>query len=86
MPNKNYVKGRNKEYRICKELRERGFDIAQRSAGSHSPIDIFAINKKSKTILFIQSKPDNYNKRAASKIKEELGYLEGLWNVEFALI
>jgi len=45
MPNKNYVNGRNKEYKVCKQLKEIGFDIAQRSAGSHSPIDIFAINR-----------------------------------------
>ena len=45
MPNKNYIKGRRKEYKICKKLIEKGFDIAQRTAGSHSPIDIIVINK-----------------------------------------
>ena len=86
MPNKNYVKGRTKEYKICRDLKEHGFEIAQRSAGSHSPIDVFAISKKTKTILFIQAKPDNYSKRDGDRIKDELGYLKGLWNVEFALI
>ncbi len=85
MGNKNYVKGRKKEYRICNELKKRGFDIVQRSAGSHSPIDIFAIHRQSKTILFIQAKPDNFSKKKAEQIREELGYLKGLWNVEFAL-
>lgn len=57
MPNKNYVKGRRKEYQIRKELLGYGFDIVQRTAGSHSPIDIIAINKKTKQILLIQAKP-----------------------------
>lgn len=60
MPNKNYVKGRRKEYKICDDLKSLGFDIVQRSAGSHSPIDIFAINQKEKLILLIQCKPEGY--------------------------
>jgi Holliday junction resolvase len=86
MPNKNYVKGRKKEYKICEGLKDKGWNIAQRTAGSHSPIDIFAINKKTKTILFIQSKPDNYPEREANKIKRDLEYLQGIWKVEFKLI
>jgi len=85
MPNKNYVKGRRKEYQIVKELKEWGFDIAQRTAGSKSPIDIFAIHKKTKTILFIQAKPDNYSQSKIDKLKKELGYLSGMWSVEFAV-
>ena len=86
MPNKNYVKGRNKEYKICRDLKEHGFEIAQRSAGSHSPIDIFAVHRKTKTILFIQAKPKNYSRKDGERINKELEYLKGLWTVEFALI
>ena len=50
MPNKNYIKGRRKEYKICKMLREDGYDIVQRTAGSHSPVDIIAICKENKKI------------------------------------
>ena len=60
MPNPNYVKGRKKEYAICKRLRERGYDIVQRTAGSRSPFDVIAINKARKTIVLIQSKPECY--------------------------
>lgn len=86
MPNANYVKGRKKEYKISKEFREMGCEIAQRTAGSHSPIDIFAINRSKRTIYFIQAKPDNFPESQKNKIMAELGYLEGKWNVEFKLI
>lgn len=86
MPNANYVKGRAKEYKVCKNLKENGFDIAQRSAGSHSPIDIFAIKRDEKIIKFVQCKPDNFSKTEANKILSDLGYLKGIWKVEFELI
>ena len=86
MPNKNYVKGRRKEYMICQKLKEKGYNIAQRSAGSHSPIDIFAINKKDRTILFIQAKPNDYPKSQANKIIRELDYLNGVFKVIFKLM
>ena len=72
MPNKNYLKGRRKEWKTCKELKEDGFIIAQRSAGSHSPIDVFAINKEKKLIKFIQCKPDNY---VDDEIMKEWGWI-----------
>jgi len=86
MPNKNYIKGRVKEYRTCEKLRQQGFTIAQRSAGSHSPIDIFAIHKEKKIIKFVQCKPDNFLESAKKKIEEELNYLNGDFKVEFELI
>lgn len=84
--NKNYVKGRNKEYRIVKELREKGFDIVQRSAGSHSPIDVFAINKLTKTIKLIQAKPDNYAQSKVRKLEEENNWLNNVFRVEFEVL
>jgi len=72
MPNKNYIKGRKKEYKIMKMFKEAGYDIAQRTAGSHSPIDIFAVDRKNKTIIFIQSKPDVYPLIKSNRIKKEL--------------
>jgi Holliday junction resolvase len=41
--NKNYISGRAAEYAVVKELRKQGAVVAQRSAGSHSPIDVFAL-------------------------------------------
>lgn len=83
MPNKNYVKGRRKEYKIMKELKKDGFDIAQRTAGSHSPIDVFAINKLTRVIKLIQAKPDDFNSR---KIERELNWLNNIFRVEFEVI
>ena len=83
MPNPNYVKGRKREYKICKELREKGYEIVQRSAGSHSPIDIFAINKELKIIKFIQAKPEGYD---AKKIEQEYAWLNGAYRVVFEVI
>ena len=86
MGNKNYLKGVRKERKIMKELREQGFDIAHRTAGSHSPIDVFAINRTTRRIIFIQSKPDDYPESQAKKIKEALDYLNwGVWRVSFEL-
>lgn len=82
MPNKNYVKGRNKEYAICHELREAGYDIVQRTAGSHSPIDIIAIDKVTKSILLVQAKPNNFN---SDKIEKENAWLNGMFKVEFSV-
>lgn len=86
MGNKQYLKGVRKERRIIRDLINQGYDIAQRSAGSKSPIDIFAINKKARVISFIQAKPDNYPKSLAKKIHDELDYLNGQWIVTFELI
>ena len=86
MPNRNYEKGRRKEYKICNDFRERGFEIVQRSAGSHSPIDVFAINKKTKEIVFIQSKPDNYVKAKCEKILQEQKDLNSSFKVRFILL
>jgi len=79
MPNKHYVKGRRKEYKIRKDLLEEGFDIVQRSAGSHSPIDVFAINNKTKEIIFVQSKPEGFNR----KEYEQYNWLNNEFKVKF---
>ena len=83
MPNRNYVKGRNKEYKICNSLRDEGF-IAFRSAGSHSPIDVVGI--KPGEIVFIQAKPDSMSDNAKKKLEESLAWLNGEFKVSFVVI
>jgi len=84
-----YKQGARKEYKIVKELREAGYDIVQRTAGSHSPIDIIAINIKEKIILLIQSKRtlnqsmDYIDKKLKTSIEEENKELNGCFNVFF---
>jgi hypothetical protein len=86
MPNKRYLKGVRKERKIIKELKEKGFEIAARTAGSHSPIDVFGINRSERIIRFIQSKPDDYPESQANKIRDELNYINGSWYVIFEVI
>jgi Holliday junction resolvase len=71
MPNKNYIKGRRKEYALKKLYEAKGW-IVIRSAGSHSFADLIAIEPYEKVIRFIQVKP---NKVCPSVIKD----LNGKW-------
>ena len=83
MPNKNYVNGRYKEYKIVKELKKRGYKIAQRSAGSHSPIDVFAVHRENKEICFVQAKPESLPESEKTKLEQENDWLNDTFRVEF---
>ena len=85
MPNLNYNRGRAKEYRIVQGLKKKGWDIVQRSAGSKSPIDVFAINIKEKKILLIQAKSGYLSDSQSTKIYQENKDLKGKFEVEFEL-
>ena len=82
----NYKRGRRKEYKVCKQLRDEGFDIVFRSAGSHSPIDIVAINKDKQYILFVQCKPNNYSKLSTKRLLIDNDALNGEFVVKFKVI
>jgi len=82
MPNKHYIKGRRKEYRICTQKRKEGYDIVQRSAGSHSPVDVWCVSKTKKEILLLQAKPKGY----ASHYYDKFGWLNGNFKVRFEII
>jgi len=86
MPNPNYIKGRKKEYKICNLLKEQGYDIVQRTAGSHSPFDIIAINKSTGVIKLIQSKPDNISTNKEKKISKDNNWLCNAFRVEFVVM
>ena len=80
MPNANYIKGVRKERKIVNEAREQGL-ISFRSAGSHSPIDVVIINDKSKIIRLIQCKPESMSNAARLRLMEQLGKLNGVYQV-----
>lgn len=84
--NKNYVNGRAKEYRIMKKLKEEGYEIVFRSAGSHSCIDVIAISKTLKKIKLIQSKPKKFSLKQATAIRDCLDWLNNEFMVEFHLL
>jgi Holliday junction resolvase len=87
--NSIYKQGRAKEYMLCKKLREEGFDIVFRSAGSHSPIDIVAININDRVIKLIQSKRvlsqtmNTVNEQLKAKLEKEFSNLNAIFNVYF---
>jgi len=89
---KQYIKGRRKEYAICEQLREEGFDIVQRSAGSHSKVDIFAIDTKGRRIKLVQCKRvlsqsmNTINEQLKTKIESEMSYLNGVYNCVFIVL
>jgi len=85
MPNKNYLKGRRKEYKHVKIMREKGF-LSQRTAGSHSPFDVIAINQETKEIRLIQCKPDSMNAHQQQKIRNENRKLNGVFKVKFSVV
>lgn len=86
MPNPNYKKGRRKEYSVCDKLKIEGWEIVQRTAGSHSPIDIFAINTETKEIRFIQVKAGEISQKEYDKIIEDNKKLNSKYSVEFELV
>ena len=86
MPNSNYIKGRKKEYKIRNEYISLGYDIVQRTAGSHSPIDVIAIDKHNKTIKFIQAKPNSWNDKKIKELEQEHKELNGLFMCSFVVL
>lgn len=80
-------KGSDKERRILNKFKELGW-IGARSAGSHSIVDIWVINPKTKEIKLIQSKlrgrKNLCNKERNSIIKEG-EILNGIYEVRFEL-
>ncbi|MFW6172574.1 MAG: hypothetical protein ACOC5T_02410 [Elusimicrobiota bacterium] len=79
----NYQKGRAKEYRVIRKLEDQGFDIAQRSAGSHSPVDIWAVDTDRKKILLVQAKPSDFSLKKEKELLEKHKDLNGKFDVEF---
>lgn len=77
-----YRKGAQKERDIVNACREKGL-IAFRSAGSHSPIDVCAIDREKHRIYFIQSKSDNMPESQKKKIEEKFLDLNDMFEVSF---
>ena len=84
MPNTQYLKGRNREYKTCEKLRQEGFHIVQRTAGSHSPMDIIAIDFHLNRIKLVQVKPKDMPDAQKQRILEDNKSLGGKrYYVEF---
>lgn len=70
MPNKNYIRGRQFEYRVKKDLEDKGY-IVVRSAGSKSPFDLVAISLKVQypDVMLVQCK---YGAKISKKERDNL--------------
>jgi len=86
MTNKNYENGAAKERRIINSFKKKGYEIAFRSAGSHSPIDCVIISKQGKTIKFIQCKPRKYSKIKTALLNKEYVWLNDNFQCNFEVI
>ena len=86
MANKNYCRGRRKEYGACEKLKKEGFEIVQRTAGSHSPIDILAIDTKNKIIKLVQVKAGPLSPGKQKEILKENRTLSGEFEVSFEIV
>jgi Holliday junction resolvase len=78
---KLYRKGADKERKIVKTFRDNGH-LAFRSAGSHSPIDVFALNIEKKEIYLIQSKSDKMSEASKKNILDSIIKYEGTYIVK----
>ncbi len=72
--NKNYVKGRAKEYRIKKKYEKEGY-VCLRTAGSHGFADIVCFHPLTRKILCIQAKPDDYPAKAEQRLMDGHNWL-----------
>lgn len=82
---KAYQKGRRKEYKIVNHLKSLGM-VAFRSAGSHSPIDVIAIDPHLKIIKLVQSKAYAMSSNAISKLVEDNKGFNGTFEVTFEVV
>ena len=85
MPNKNYLSGVRKERKVVNSARETGL-IAARSAGSHSPVDVWIIDIPNKSIHLVQCKPKSMSHSARTKIEESMKECNGTFQVDFKVI
>lgn len=84
MPNLMYNQGVRKERRLVNSAKEQG-NIAFRSAGSHSPIDVCIIDPVAEQVWFIQCKPDSMSEAEKGKIRAALPK-DGMYQVYFEVV
>lgn len=76
----NYQRAANRERKLVNQYRKEGW-IALRSAGSHSPIDVIAINPSTREIRLIQSKIGELSKKEADEVINLITSLSGNYKV-----
>ncbi|MCC6050623.1 MAG: hypothetical protein LM580_07940 [Thermofilum sp.] len=77
MPRSPYKRGARYEYYVKQLLEERGY-LVVRTAGSHGPFDLIAIDKGKREILLVQV---TKRKHLPAQLKRELASLAGTYVV-----
>ena len=77
-----YKRGADKERAVIRKLKEEGYSIGQRTAGSHGVFDVIAINIKERKIKLVQSK-SSITHSAKCKIMIDNRKLNGKFKVGF---
>jgi len=80
MSNKNYINGVKKERKLVNEARDSG-KLAFRSAGSHSPIDVFILDVARKQIRLVQCKPKSMSDNKKEALRDTLKHFIGTYDV-----
>jgi Holliday junction resolvase len=78
VPRSPYRKGVRYEYYVKQLLEEKGY-LVVRTAGSHGPFDLVAIDKEKREILLVQV---TKKKSIPSELKKELASLAGTYTVK----
>ena len=78
MPRSPYKKGARYEYYVKQLLEEEGY-LVVRTAGSHGPFDLIAIDKGKREILLVQVTRRKY---IPAELKESLASLAGTYAVK----
>lgn len=86
MVNRKYQKGADAERAMVRKLKSLGY-MAARSAGSHSPIDVWAIHHERRVIRLIQMKTGkSYSEKSKQKILEDLRKYQGGYIVKVEVL
>lgn len=80
-----YNKGVRKERRVVNEYRAKGW-ISFRSAGSHSPIDVVAIDPQSRMVKIFQCKGDKMPQSQKDKLYEAFKAFPGQYTLTFDVV
>ena len=78
MPRSPYKRGARYEYYVKQLLEEKGY-LVVRTAGSHGPFDLIAIDKEKREILLVQVTRRKY---LSAELKESLASLAGTYAVK----
>jgi Holliday junction resolvase len=85
MGNRNYERGRAKEYRVKKQYEKLGC-IVIRASGSHGFADLVALHPLKRHIFFLQVKPKNFSKSQTTRLLNQFNFINDNWVCTFEVV